>query len=84
MKRLSFIFFLVGIACVFVGLRSCEHYYALNPPPEASQPGWDGDAHAEPYIAFERFFFLLAGGGLSVAVGCYLFSRGARKQADSA
>ena len=71
-KILSWILFVVGIACIVFGLVSCHHYYVVNPPPEAYQPGWDGEAQAYPYIAFERFFYIMAGGVLSLSLGFYL------------
>jgi hypothetical protein len=78
MKILSWIFLGVGIACIFFGLASCHHYYAVNPPPEAYQPGWNAEAHAEPYIAFERFFYIMAGGVVALSLGLY-FRGKARK-----
>jgi hypothetical protein len=61
----------VGIACILFGLGSFVHYHRVNPPPEASQPGWDGEARAYPYIAFKRFFFIMAGGVLALSFGFY-------------
>lgn len=78
MKLISWIFIVAGIGCIFIGLASCQHYYAVNPPPEASQPGWDGDAQAEPYIALGRFFYLMAGGVLAISLGAYLMGRARR------
>ena len=75
MKLLAWIFILVGLASILFGLGSCRHYYAVNPPPEAYQPGWDADAQAEPYIAFETFFYTMAGGVIAISLGLYLRRR---------
>jgi len=71
MKLLSWAFFLVGIACFLIGLVSCHHYYVVNPPPEASQPGWNSEAQSYPYVAAENFFYLMAGGVIALSLGFY-------------
>jgi hypothetical protein len=71
----------VGIAFIVFGLGSCVHYYQTNPPPEASKPGWDGDAQAYPYVAFQRFFVIMAGGVAALFLGLYL--RGKSRQIPS-
>ena len=63
---------MVGIAFIVFGLGSCAHYYHAHPPPEASKPGWDGDAQAYPYVAFQRFFVIMAGGVVALCLGLYL------------
>jgi hypothetical protein len=72
MKIISWIFLAVGIACILFGLASCHHYHAVNPPLEAYQPDWNAEAHAEPYIALERFFYNMAGGVIALSLGFYL------------
>jgi hypothetical protein len=72
MKLLSWIFLTGGIVCIVLGLGSCVHYYQVNPPPEAYQPAWDAEAQASPYIAFERFFYIMAGGTIALSLGFYL------------
>jgi hypothetical protein len=62
----------IGIAFIVFGLASCVHYYQVNPPPEASKPEWDGDGQAYPYVAFQRFFFIMAGGVSALCLGLYL------------
>lgn len=57
--------------CILIGLASCYHYYAANPPPEAYKPGWDGDAQVTPFVSLERFFFIMAGGVIALSLGFY-------------
>jgi hypothetical protein len=80
MRLLSRTFFVVGISSVLFGLGSCVRYYQVNPLPEAYQPGWDADAQADAPIAFERMFYITAGGVLALALGFYLRGKARKTQ----
>jgi hypothetical protein len=75
MKIASWIFITVGFGGILFGLASCQHYYAVNPPPEAFKPGWDADAHIEPYVAFIRFWVSVVAGFYFVRFGKFLGTR---------
>ena len=81
MKILSRGFLGVAVGCLVFALGSCVHYYAVNPPPEASQPGWDAESQTFPYIAAMRFLAVLAAGFCSLWLG--LFCRGKVHNAKS-
>ena len=83
MKILSRMLLVVGIAGILFGLASCVHFYTVNPPPEASQPNWDAEAHDEPYIAFARFICTFGGGVIAFLVGFYLYGKTRRIHSKS-
>ena len=76
MKRLAYLMFLGGALCFAFALRSARQEDArVHEPPLV-----DADADARPYIAWQRMFYGMAGGGLLVLTGFYFYDRrGTRK-----
>ena len=79
MKSLATALCALGILSMLFGFVSCVHYYAVNPPPEASQSGWNPDAQSTPFNAFNRFFYSVGGGIVAMAIGFYLAGKVDRK-----
>ena len=83
MKYISWSLLTLGVATILFGVGSFLHYYAVNPPLEAFQSGWDADAHAEPYIFFHRLFWTFAGGTFTSALGFYMHGKIRKTQRSS-
>jgi hypothetical protein len=68
--------FLGGTLCFAFAFHSARQEDASvhEPPPV------DADADVRPYIAWERMFCGLAGGGLMIVTGFYFYDRQAKRK----
>jgi hypothetical protein len=83
MKFLARALLVLGVASMVFALGSCVQYYAVNPPPEASLPGWDAETQAGPYIRLTVFWVALGAGFYTFRLGRYLHGRTSHKQQET-
>ena len=79
-RILARVLVVVGIACMLFALASCAHYYATNPPPEASSPTWDAESRTDPYIRAIVFWIALGAGLYTFRLGRFLYGRAPHRQ----
>jgi hypothetical protein len=69
MRRLSRALLITGIASVIGGFMSCNHQVL---PPEAQQPGWDGEGNVLGFGYQYAGIYLIAVGAICCAVSYFL------------